>query len=56
LIATAATGLGGGGFALARSSKRTDENIDFRETALVAAFQNILNSNEEASLVGGLAR
>ena len=50
------TGLGGGGFALVRDSHGSYENIDFRETAPGAAFQDMYNGNEEASLVGGLAR
>ncbi|KAK5173501.1 uncharacterized protein LTR77_002182 [Saxophila tyrrhenica] len=42
------SGIGGGGFMLLRTSNGSFENIDFRETAPAAAFQDI-------SIYGGLA-
>ncbi len=52
----ASTGLGGGGFALVRKSDGSYENIDFREIALAAAFQDIYDTDDDLSIVGGLAR
>jgi gamma-glutamyltranspeptidase / glutathione hydrolase len=50
------SGIGGGGFALIRSPDGTFENIDFRETAPAAAFQDMFANDTLGSVVGGLAR
>ena len=50
------SGPGGGGFALARSSNRSYETIDFRESAPRASHQNMFRDNINASIYGGLAR
>ena len=50
------SGIGGGGFALARSSNGTYESIGFRETAPAAAFKNMYHGNVNGSVYGGLAR
>ena len=50
------SGIGGGGFMIARSSNGSYEVIDFRETAPAAAFQDMYNNNTNASIFGGLAR
>lgn len=50
------SGIGGGGFALVRSPDGSFENIDFRETAPGAAFQEMFANNTHGSVVGGLAR
>lgn len=50
------SGIGGGGFAIARSANGSYEFVDFRETAPAAAFQDMYNNNTQASLTGGLAR
>ena len=50
------SGIGGGGFMLARSSNGTYEFIDFRETAPAAAFEDMYKNNTQASIFGGLAR
>ncbi|KAF2657357.1 gamma-glutamyltranspeptidase-like protein [Lophiostoma macrostomum CBS 122681] len=49
------SGLGGGGFMIVRAPNGTYEFIDFRETAPAAAFEDMYNNNEEASISGGLA-
>ncbi|KUJ06159.1 gamma-glutamyltranspeptidase [Mollisia scopiformis] len=54
-ISMASTGLGGGGIALIKSSDGSYENVDFRETTLAAAFENMYNSNYNMSLFGSLA-
>lgn len=41
---------------LIRAPNGTYEAIDFRETAPVAAFENMYLNNEQASLTSGLAR
>lgn len=50
------SGIGGGGFALARLSNGSYESIDFRETAPAAAFQDMFQGNVNGSVYGGLAR
>ena len=50
------SGIGGGGFALARSPNGSYESIDFRETAPAAAFQDMFQGNVNGSVYGGLAR
>lgn len=50
------SGIGGGGFMIARSSNGSYEVIDFRETAPAAAFQDMYKNNTNASIFGGLAR
>ena len=50
------SGIGGGGFMIARSSNGTYEVIDFRERAPNSAFQDMYNNNTNASIFGGLAR
>lgn len=55
-IAPHVTGLGGGGFAVVRSSNGSYESIDFREAAPAAAFEDMFKNNVPASLTGGLAR
>ncbi|OKL62532.1 hypothetical protein UA08_02420 [Talaromyces atroroseus] len=49
------SGIGGGGFALIRSPDGTFENIDFRETAPAAAFQEMFANDTLGSVFGGLA-
>ncbi|RYP13767.1 hypothetical protein DL765_006716 [Monosporascus sp. GIB2] len=49
------SGIGGGGFALVRSSEGKYEYIDFRETAPTAAYEDMYKNNTAASLYGGLA-
>ena len=50
------SGIGGGGFALARSPKGHHyESIDFRETAPAAADVDMFHHNIQGSLFGGLA-
>lgn len=50
------SGIGGGGFMLVRAPNGSFETIDFRETAPLAAYESMFEDNEEASLIGGLAR
>jgi gamma-glutamyltranspeptidase/glutathione hydrolase len=50
------SGIGGGGFMIVRGKNGSYEQIDFRETAPAAAFENMYNNNTDASLYGGLAR
>jgi len=50
------SGIGGGGFMIVRGRNGSYEQIDFRETAPAAAFQDMYNNNTDASLYGGLAR
>ena len=50
------SGIGGGGFALARSSNGSYKSIDFRETAPAAAFKHMYRGNINGSVYGGLAR
>ncbi|KAL8708919.1 MAG: hypothetical protein Q9220_006251 [cf. Caloplaca sp. 1 TL-2023] len=49
------SGIGGGGFAMIRSSNGTYDSIDFRETAPAAADMDMFKDRVEASLHGGLA-
>ncbi|RYP50076.1 hypothetical protein DL769_011003 [Monosporascus sp. CRB-8-3] len=49
------SGIGGGGFALVRSSEGKYEYVDFRETAPAAAYEDMYKNNTAASLYGGLA-
>lgn len=56
LIGFELTGLGGGGFTLIRMSNGSYDALDFREEAPAAASTDMFKNNEEASLVGGLAR
>jgi gamma-glutamyltranspeptidase / glutathione hydrolase len=49
------SGIGGGGFMLVRSANGSYEDIDFRETAPAAAFEDMYKDNAQASVVGGLA-
>ena len=49
-------GIGGGGFTLIRMPNGTFEFVDFRETAPAAAYENMFDGNEDASLIGGLTR
>ena len=49
------SGIGGGGFMVVRAPNGTYENIDFRETAPAAAFQDMYKDNVNASIRGGLA-
>ncbi|KJZ78670.1 hypothetical protein HIM_02061 [Hirsutella minnesotensis 3608] len=55
VVAMYHSGIGGGGFMLVRSSNGSYEFIDFRETAPAAAYQDMFNTDEMASMVGGLA-
>ena len=50
------SGIGGGGFALARSTNGSYEAIDFRESAPAAAHEDMFKDNVLRSLFGGLAR
>ena len=50
------SGIGGGGFMLARAPNASYEFIDFRETAPAAAYQDMYKNNVNASIFGGLAR
>lgn len=50
------SGIGGGGFMLARAPNGSFEFIDFRETAPAAAFEEMFNNSTHASTIGGLAR
>lgn len=50
------SGIGGGGFMLARASNGSYEDIDFRETMPAAGFQDMYNNNTNASIYGGMAR
>ncbi|KAL8950941.1 MAG: hypothetical protein Q9222_003063 [Ikaeria aurantiellina] len=49
------SGIGGGGFAMIRSSNGTYDTVDFRETAPAAANMDMFKDRVEASLHGGLA-
>ena len=49
-------GIGGGGFILFRTPNGIFKSVDYRETAPDAANEIKDNGNENASLVGGLAR
>ncbi|KAK3677525.1 hypothetical protein LTR78_002375 [Recurvomyces mirabilis] len=49
------SGVGGGGFMLARHSNGSYEFIDFRETAPAAATQDMYNNNTNSSIYTGLA-
>jgi gamma-glutamyltranspeptidase len=55
-LAPQVTGLGGGGFAVVRSSNGSYTSIDFREAAPSAAYENMFNGRVDDSLSGGLAR
>ena len=50
------SGLGGGGFALARSVNGSYVSIDFREMAPGAAYQDMFKDNVLGSIFGGLSR
>lgn len=49
------SGIGGGGFMLVRTSDGQYEDIDFRESAPAAAFQDMYKHNVNGSIYGGLA-
>ncbi|KAL9610943.1 MAG: hypothetical protein Q9167_004385 [Letrouitia subvulpina] len=49
------SGIGGGGFALARSVGGSYESIDFRERAPATADVDMFKNNVEGSILGGLA-
>jgi gamma-glutamyltranspeptidase/glutathione hydrolase len=49
------SGIGGGGFMIVRSPNGTYENIDFRETAPAAGYEDMYQGNEDGSIYGGLA-
>lgn len=49
------TGIGGGGFAIARDRNGVYEAIDFRETAPAAASEDMYEGNSQGSVTGGLA-
>ncbi|KAK5112906.1 hypothetical protein LTR62_003728 [Meristemomyces frigidus] len=49
------SGIGGGGFMLARHSNGTYEFIDFRETMPAAGYQDMYNNNTNSSIYTGLA-
>lgn len=50
------SGIGGGGFALLRTSNGSYESVDFRETAPAAAYEDMFKDNADDSIFGGLAR
>ena len=50
------SGIGGGGYMLARSPNGSFEVIDFRETAPAAAYEQMYKDNVEGSKKSGLAR
>ena len=50
------SGIGGGGFMLVRGSDGRYEDIDFRETAPAAYYQDMYNKDPVKSVFGGLAR
>ena len=50
------SGIGGGGFMLVRGSDGHYEDIDFRETAPAAYYQDMYNDDPITSVFGGLAR
>jgi gamma-glutamyltranspeptidase/glutathione hydrolase len=50
------SGIGGGGFMLVRGSDGTYEDIDFRESAPAAYYQDMYNDDPMTSVFGGLAR
>ncbi|KAI9891767.1 MAG: hypothetical protein M1814_002331 [Vezdaea aestivalis] len=49
------SGIGGGGFMIVRGSNGSYENIDFRETAPAAAFEDMYKEDVNLSMFGGLA-
>ena len=49
------SGIGGGGFILIRDADGNYESIDYRETALAAAYEEMYQGNILGSLLGGLA-
>lgn len=49
------SGLGGGGFMIVRGSNGSYEDIDFRETAPAAAFENMYKDDPMKSIYTGLA-
>lgn len=55
VVAPYHSGIGGGGFALARNLNGSYEFVDFRETMPAAGFTDMYNNNSAASLYGGLA-
>ena len=50
------SGIGGGGFALARAANGSYEAIDFRESSPAAAHEDMFRDNVLGSLFSGLAR
>lgn len=50
------SGIGGGGFMLVRGSDGSYEDVDFRETAPAAYYQDMYNDEPLKSVFGGLAR
>jgi gamma-glutamyltranspeptidase/glutathione hydrolase len=49
------SGIGGGGFMIVRTPKGKYEDIDFRETAPAAAFEDMYSGNFNGSIWSGLA-
>jgi gamma-glutamyltranspeptidase/glutathione hydrolase len=49
------SGIGGGGFMIVRDSHGNYEDIDFRETAPAAAFEDMYKGNVRGSITSGLA-
>jgi gamma-glutamyltranspeptidase/glutathione hydrolase len=49
------SGVGGGGFMIVRAPNGTYEDIDFRETAPAAGFEDMYQGNVDGSIYGGLA-
>jgi gamma-glutamyltranspeptidase/glutathione hydrolase len=49
------SGIGGGGFMMVRSKNGSYEDIDFRETAPAAAFEDMYKGNVKGSVTSGLA-
>jgi gamma-glutamyltranspeptidase/glutathione hydrolase len=49
------SGIAGGGFMLVRGKDGRYEDIDFRETAPAAAFEDMYKHNKQGSMSGGLA-
>lgn len=50
------SGIGGGGFMLVRGLDGSYEDVDFRETAPAAYYQDMYNDEPLTSVFGGLAR
>lgn len=49
------SGIGGGGFMIVRAPNGTYENIDFRETAPAAGYEEMYQGNVDGSIYTGLA-